>query len=226
MRVLPGVLFAAVFSLFSHALFSMDWPLAEAVMTRNFGWNNEGMPHLGVSFAGEGTITTTKAGELLFQRREADTACRLPSPLGSWAAVDHEDGFISIYSRLDDESFEAIPQRVENGGVIGNAGVSGWASQPGLYFQFFDRKERRWVNPETLAGAACMRQPVIGSVRLKNDGETVYNLPLAGSLPQGHYTVLANVITGSPAAPPGWAGAPCPGGTWTGRSASLIRSTL
>jgi hypothetical protein len=80
---------------------AMDWPSADSVMVQNFGLNNEGRPMLGATFAAEGAITATDTGELLFSRRAEDTASRLPSPLGAWIALDHGDGIISIYSRLE-----------------------------------------------------------------------------------------------------------------------------
>jgi hypothetical protein len=71
-------------------------------MVQNFGLNNEGRPILGTAFAAEGAITAADTGELLFSRRAEDTASRLPSPLGAWIALDHGDGIISIYSRVED----------------------------------------------------------------------------------------------------------------------------
>jgi len=110
-------------------IFSMDWPSPTGVMIKNFGWNDEGRPHLGVSFRDEGEVFAAEKGDLLYQRRESDTASRLPSPLGSWIAVDHNDGIISIYSRFDDSSSMAISGAVEKDRLLGKAGISGWTDR-------------------------------------------------------------------------------------------------
>ena len=172
------------------AIFSMDWPSAGAVMTSNFGWNNGGLPQLGISFEGGGEITAAEKGELLYRRREGETASKLPSPLGSWAALDHGDGIISICGRFDDENSPAIPFLPERGKVIAEAGKSGWASAKGFYFQLFDRKERRWINPAMIANPPeDTRPPAILSVRLTDSQGTVYDPSQQKNLAQGRYVV-------------------------------------
>jgi len=200
-KLLP--VFCAVLFLFcAPALFSMEWPSPTGIMTRNFGWNDGGVPLLGVSFADTGQVTAADAGELLFMRRKGDTACRLPSPLGAWVALDHGDGLISIYSRFSNNSPSAeIPDTVQQGEVLGQSGMSGWSSQNGFFFQFFDRLERRWVNPSMIIRTMNPRIPAIIQVNLMDTQGTVFNLAQTGSLSQGRYTVLVNAITGSPAAP-------------------------
>jgi murein DD-endopeptidase MepM/ murein hydrolase activator NlpD len=193
--------FIALFLFLGSGLFSMDWPSPSGVMTKNFGWNDRGLPHLGVSFADNGVLMAAEDGELLYQRRKGDSASRLPSPLGSWIAVDHGDGLISIYSRFDDKSSRAIPNRVEKGMVIGEAGISGWSSGNGFYFQFFDRKERRWINPSMIIRSMDARQPMIIQVRLRDAQERFFDLSQTRNLSQGPYTVLVNAITGNPNAP-------------------------
>ncbi|MCL2382385.1 MAG: peptidoglycan DD-metalloendopeptidase family protein [Treponema sp.] len=187
---------AALFLLPGPALFSMNWPSPSGVMTRNFGWNDGGGPHLGVSFADNGVLAAVEAGELLFKHREGNTASRLPSPLGAWVALDHGDGLISIYSRFNNASLSEIPYRVEQGAVLGQAGISGWASQNGFYFQLFDRKESRWVNPSVIIRTMNPRIPVITQVSLMDSQGRLFNLAQTSSITQGRYTVLVNAITG------------------------------
>jgi hypothetical protein len=94
----------AVVALLAVPLFTgMDWPSRDAVMIRNFGFNDRGRPVLGVVFEGEGQVLAANEGELIFSRTWGDTASRLPSPLGAWSAVDHGDGMVSVYSRYMDE---------------------------------------------------------------------------------------------------------------------------
>ena len=171
-------------------LFSMDWPSASGVLRRNFGWNDEGMPHLGMSFDSTGPIFAADEGELLFHRPEGDTVSRLPSPLGAWTALDHGDGIISIYSRFDGAQSEELPGNVERSKILGEAGISGWSSSRGFYFQLYDRREKRWINPSLIITPSDdTRPPQILSVRLRDEQGRVFNPVVTRNLTQGRYTV-------------------------------------
>jgi hypothetical protein len=185
-----------LFLFFSYQLFPMDWPSLTGTVTRNFGWNYEGQPHLGVSFATEGNLTSAEDGELLYRRSYGDSASRLPSPLGSWVALDHGDGIISIYSRFDDRTSPMIPEKIEKGTILGEAGISGWSSQRGFYFQIFDRKERRWINPFRITSSppVDIRAPEILSVRLRDTEGRLFNPLQTRNLNQGRYTVIVHTI--------------------------------
>ena len=192
-------------------LFPMDWPSPSVLMTRNFGWNDDGMPHLGVTFEDGMAITAADAGELLFLRRQSDTASRLPSPLGSWLALDHGGGIISIYSRFDDKtSYQIptipIPKVVERGLAIAEPGISGWSSNRGFYFQLFDRRGRRWINPALIIQTQDQTSPPqILSVRLEDSQGRSFNPAQLTALIQGRYTISVEAIArsarGRPLAP-------------------------
>ena len=174
-------------------VFSMDWPSSTGVIKKNFGWNDEGLPHLGITFEDAGQLGAAEEGDLLYLRREGDTASRLPSPLGSWTALDHGDGIISIYSRFDDGSSQAVPGRVEKGRFLGESGISGWSTVKGFYFQLFDRKERRWINPcMIISPPEDSRPPVIVSVRLRDAQGKLFDPSQTKNLSQGRYTVFVN----------------------------------
>ena len=191
------------FLFFTAALYSMDWPSPTGVMARNFGWNDEGRPCLGVTFLDEGELFAAEKGDLLFYRGENDSASRLPSPLGSWIALDHNDGIISIYSRFDDSSSGAasgmVPGTVEKTELLGKSGVSGWAARNGFYFQLYDRKERRWINPSMIISSReglmeDTRPPVITSVRLRDDQGRSFDPSQIRNLSQGRYHVLVDSV--------------------------------
>jgi len=188
-RFLPVIFLIGTF-LIVAPLFAMDWPSASGVLRRNFGWNDGGMPHLGMSFDGQGPILAADEGELLFHRREGDTVSRLPSPLGTWTALDHGDGIISIYSRFNAIPPETLSGNVERSGTLGEAGISGWSSSSGFFFQLYDRRERRWINPSLLITPSDDRRPPqITSVRLKDEEGRVFNPAVTRNLTQGRYTV-------------------------------------
>jgi murein DD-endopeptidase MepM/ murein hydrolase activator NlpD len=193
LRVLRGNFFLLL--LLGGPLAAMDWPLPDAAMVRNFGFNDRGRPALGTVFEGEGEVLAADEGELIFSCSGKETASRFPSPLGAWAAVDHGDGLVSIYGRLGDESGSRQMTRAYRGVPIATAGSSGWSGRNGFYFLLYDRKERRWVNasmvitpfPDTVP-------PQIQGIQLRNaDGRLLEGTQLRG-VSQGRYTIVVNAV--------------------------------
>ena len=182
------------FLLAAPLLYSMDWPSPSGVMTKNFGFNESALPQLGISFESTGKIAAADNAELLYYRNEQDTASRLPSTLGSWTALDHGDGIISIYARLDNKMPEGAI-KPEKGQVLGEAGASGWSAASGFYFQLFDRKEKRWINPSLIITPPDdTRLPEILSVRLRDSQGRLINPFQTANLNQGRYSVIVNAI--------------------------------
>jgi hypothetical protein len=176
---------------------ALDWPAAEGVLVNNFGGNNGGQPLLGTSFEAEGPLRAAGAGELIFAHSGADTASRLPSPLGAWMALDHGDGLISLYGRFDDTRRAAPPEAIEEGTVIARAGQSGWSNRRGFYFALFDRRERRWVNPSMIiTPLPDTLPPLIQSVELRAADGQVIDPAQTRTLDQGRYTLLVTVRDG------------------------------
>jgi hypothetical protein len=172
----------------------MDWPAPAARLVRSFGWNDEGKPVLGNAFTGEGPVLAAERGELLFFRGGGSLNFPLPSPLGSWLALDHGDGLISIYSRLAEDGGPPVPNQVERGTPLALMGSSGWSSQRGFYFSLFDRRERRWINPSMIiAPFPDTRPPLIQQVMLRSAEGRRINPAQVRTLSQGRYTVLAAV---------------------------------
>lgn len=191
LRVTAAVALSLVLALsLSGNLDAMNWPCDNAVLTRNFGSNDRGNPVLGMVFSGDTEVLAAEKGEVIFSRAKNDTVSRLPSPLGSWTALDHGDGLISIYSRYADED-RAFTQ-VEKSQPIARTGISGWSDQRGFYFVVYDRRERRWINPAMLITPSReSRPPQIVSVELRDaQGLSM----LSRSLTQGRYTVQVNAI--------------------------------
>jgi hypothetical protein len=176
----------------SGTLDAMNWPTEDAVLLRNFGFNDSGIPVLGMVFGGGTGVLAAERGEVIFTFDVDDKASRLQSPLGAWTAVDHGDGLISIYSRYADESFSST--QVEKSQQIASSGISGWSQRDGFYFMVYDRKERYWVNPAMLVTPVMnTRPPQIFSVSIVNN----QGIPAqSNNLVQGRYTILVNA--GSP----------------------------
>ena len=173
------------------SLMALDWPSQNGTIINNFGWNDNGRPVLGMSFRVDGEIESSGAGEVLFMGGSRKGIRGLPSPLGTWTALDHGDGIISVYSRMDESgSRPDHPFVMEKNTVLGNAGTSGWSSAIGFYYFLYDRKERRWVNPMMIVNPKPdTRQPLINSVRLRNTEGRMINPAEARALSQGRYVI-------------------------------------
>jgi len=185
------IYFCVVFSV--HAL---NWPSENAILVRNFGSNDRGLPVLGMIFSGGTDVLAAESGEVIFSRKKNDNASRLPSPLGAWTAIDHRDGLISIYSRYAEPVHTINETQVEKQQAIASSGVSGWSTQNGFYFILFDRRERRWINPSMIITPQKeTRPPQIISVDLKNSQGIMMQ---SRNLTQGRYKVIVNAVGGAP----------------------------
>jgi hypothetical protein len=188
-----------LFSLVSLLCFALDWPVREGALVSNFGSNDGGVPVLGNSFTAAGSVYPSDVGHVVFVHDPGNTASRLPSPLGSWTAIDHGDNLVGIYGRYESRGNAAVPNLVEKNTVIASAGSSGWTEQNGLYFAFFDRKERRWINPSLIISAPeDPNPPVIRQVELRNAAGTSFNPAQVQRISQGLYTIYVDAAdTGS-----------------------------
>lgn len=181
---------------FGHGVLGgIEWPDPTARLIENFGSPGSYGPTLGHSFQSNGVLRAAKAGEVIFQRKAEDGASLLPSPLGSWIAVDHGEGIIGTYARYEAMD-NPVPRRsVEKGTVLGSAGSSGWSADQGFYFSLFDRRERRWVNPSMLIPPpADTRSPTIRAVVLAGRDGGMINPSQVRSLRQGTYRILVDAF--------------------------------
>jgi hypothetical protein len=193
------LLLAAAF-LAHSPLSAIEWPLPDADIARNFGYNDRGRPALVTAFEGEGDILAAGDGELIFSYTGTDIGSRLPSPLGAWSAIDHGDGLISIYGRYGDSGgIRQLPQhlsRVDRSVAVAPAGNSGWSRRSGFYFMLYDRKERRWVNASMVIPPFPDAVPpqILGvQLRRADDGRVMEGTQLR-NISQGRYSIVVNAI--------------------------------
>jgi hypothetical protein len=191
LRITPVMALVFLFiSLYDFdSLNAMGWPSDNANLIRNFGLNDRGKPALGMVFSGETDILAAEKGEVIFSQGADNTTSRLPSPLGSWIALDHGDGLISIYSRFKDEKCSVVYADTQE--LMAKSGASGWSNREGFYFIVFDRRERRWINPAMIITPLREAIPLqITSVDLKDSQGLLLTQP--GSCVQGRYSILVS----------------------------------
>jgi len=188
-----GLVIAAL--IVCNSLPALEWPLPNAVMARNFGFNERGRPSLGTVFQGEGDIRAAGDGEVIFSCTGKEIASRLPSTLGAWTAVDHDDGLISVYGRYRNDAENRPLPRVSRGVTIAAAGSSGWSRRNGFYFVLYDRKERRWVNASMVITPFPDTVPpqIVGIQLRRADGKLLEGGQLR-NLSQGRYTIMVNTV--------------------------------
>jgi len=177
------------------SLHAMDWPNTEEKLRSDFGHNDSGRPNVGLIFVAQGAVKSIDAGELVFVRESSDSMTALPTPLGSWVAIDHSDGLRSLYGRL--EAFDKMSTKtlVEKGTVLGSVGRTGYSSENGFYFSLYDSQEQRWLNPSMVASPRPDKKaPQIRSTILVNSDKTPFNLSQIRTIRQGSYRILVDVV--------------------------------
>jgi len=184
-----------LFLLLSFFVFAIDWPVKEGTLISNFGSNDGGSPVLGDSFLSTGSIYPADVGELIFVHDPDNVASRFPSPMGSWMALDHGDNLVGLYSRYASTRDALVPTIMEKNTVLASSGRSGWTEQDGLYFAFYDRRERRWINPSIIISSLeDTYPPVIRQVELRNAAGTLFNPAQVRNIPQGLYTIYVDAV--------------------------------
>lgn len=194
-RPLAVAAFAIAHAFAGVSVFAMDWPLAPPRIAATFGTLGKGRVFAGIAFsADEGLVRSAENGELSFILDESDHRGILPTPLGSFVIVEHQNGMAAVYSHLAPSSLSAYQRKPKSGDVLGKTGVSGWIEGPGLVFQVFDRLSGSWVNPLlVLPPLANDKPPIIRSLALSHI-DKVYVLGETASLPQGTYKISADIV--------------------------------
>ncbi|MCX7655664.1 MAG: peptidoglycan DD-metalloendopeptidase family protein [Treponemataceae bacterium] len=178
------------------SLFSIEWPTDNRTIRRCFGMNEGGRFFGGIEFTTENPIYTIDAGEVLFYDNDLYTPIRgFPSPFQNWIAIEHQEGLISIYGKL-----ESFPERtsalIDKGTPLGVPRKRGGSGEGILYFSLYDRKNKQWVHPALLLPSyEDTKAPIIRQVQLvARDGTVPVILGRVKSCKQGAYQIYLDVI--------------------------------
>ena len=189
-----SLLAVVAFGLASTPELAWDWPLAPPRVAATFGTFAKGRVVTGLALASDGApVRAADDGELSFISEEGISPSGLPSALGSFVVVEQDKGLAVLYSHLAAGSMSSFLRKPRSGDVLGSSGSSGWIEGSGIVFQVFDRLAGSWVNPLLLLPPLTVdKPPVIRSLALSS-ADKVYVLGAATSLPQGTYTIAADV---------------------------------
>lgn len=160
--------------LFAIPLFQLSayqWPLAGGYLTASFGENDGGAFLKGIKIAGHGSVVSPfLSGEVIYTSCEDEG---LPSVLGNYKVVHHENGFRSIYGNLEkfSKNAEESPFEVTENDQIGTVGNSGRTADKDLFFMIYDMKMHQYVNPQIILPPSGDRiPPVISRVFIEKEG--------------------------------------------------------
>jgi hypothetical protein len=163
--------------------FAIEWPLADPSMESTFGTVSDGrfLPGIEIS-ASDATVRAVGKGEVLFCSDGGPDG--LPSGLGSFVALAHDKGLVSVYGGLEPGSAVDYLKDAQSGDVVGLAGPRG-GGESGIRFMLFDAEKGQFVNPLLfLRPQKDDRAPSIRAVYAKRDAQAV-NLDETRSLRQG-----------------------------------------
>ncbi|PKL06007.1 MAG: hypothetical protein CVV53_06535 [Spirochaetae bacterium HGW-Spirochaetae-9] len=92
-------------------------------------------------------VTSAGQGVPLFVQKEGSLAGSFPSGLAGFAAVAHNDGFVSIYAAKDFRPELTADTEVAKGDIVGRTGTADKDFEPIYHLRVFDGASRLWVNP-------------------------------------------------------------------------------
>ncbi len=144
------IYFFIYLSVISFQIFSIEWPQNQKNIIKNFGFNNKGTATVGTVFTGDEATSVADTGEIIFMFSQQKG---IPSPLGTWIAIDHRDGIIGIYGYLEHIPVQKDVTLVDKGLSLKQNGNS--------YFALYDRKEHSWINPALIIPLQDIRAPIL-----------------------------------------------------------------
>lgn len=174
---------------------ALEWPVPPGYPLVPFGSFHAGRFGTEMTLAPSGTqVRAAAAGEIAFAFEGDKLPSGLPCTLGSFVAVNHADGLVSVYGRLEKGSLPGYGRQAAAGDVLGRAGGSGFYSSQEASFSLYDRVKRQYLNPQTLLAAVKDdRAPVVRAVYLAS-GDKTYSLAETRSLRQGTYEFYADIL--------------------------------
>lgn len=170
--------------------YAIEWPMAEARMESTFGTLREGRFLPGIEISAEDpAVLCAAAGEVLFCEDGAGPG-GLPSGVGSFVAIAHERGLVSVYGGLEPGTAVDYLREARQGDLLGLAAAER-GGEAGLRFFLFDAEKGQFVNPLLfLRPREDQRTPAVRAVYLRRDSQAI-DLSQIRTLRQGLCEVQA-----------------------------------
>ncbi len=179
-------------------VFAFDWPQAETKsdsFCSYFGQLRGGTISSSLIFKDSADILAAEEGRVsIVITDHTDDFGWFDSSLGNTVIINHNDGFSTVYSNLEDKS---IPSKfkssnyVKSGELLGVSGNSGWQEvESCLEFKIFDTKNDSVVNPRILMPRIGKELPLsMGQITLVDKDGVEHKLLTERKLPAGIYSV-------------------------------------
>lgn len=173
---------------------SLEWPVSGGAPILTFGSFQAGRFYPSMTAGPEGApVRAVGAGEIGFLFDGDKLPSGLPCPLGSFVALSHPDGMISVYGRMERGSLPRYLRSVSSGDVLGRSGSSGYYAGREASFTLFDRVKRQYLNPQVLLPPVRDdRAPLVRGMYLAA-GDRLLPLGETRSVRQGTYEIIADI---------------------------------
>ncbi len=173
--------------------FAFDWPLDEPALAASFGTVSGSSFHPGIDVrSASSQVQAVAQGEVIFVE-DGKGSSPLPSSLGSYLALYHDRGLISVYAKMRKGSVVDYLKRAKKCDILALAEpFSGANPASRMEFILFDSDKRQFVNPLLfLRPLPDKLSPVIRAVYLKRDA-TAVNILENRSFRQGLFELQAD----------------------------------
>ena len=166
-------LFSALFC--GSRLLSYQWPVRNIVLTATFGESRWTHFHDGVDLGGgEQDIFPIDEGEVLFRFEEKHKPGAIPSGLGSFIVLEHNQRIRSLYAHLKADTMITSSDRVSKEDVIGTVGETGGSYGKHLHLSVIDSDYKQIINPLVVMPSLIDSQrPRIENLYFLEEGELI-----------------------------------------------------
>ncbi len=201
MRIGKPAAFLCIALFLSAPAGAYQWPVEKKTVVATFGQSFMGDYYRGVGIAGKSSpVRPIDDGELVFYRSDGEDPEGLPSGLGSYLVLEHDQGIRSLYGHTDlsPEISGGSKKSFGSGDVLGTVGETGYTEGARLFLMVIDRKEDQIVNPYLILPPLGEKtRPAISDVGLSGKNRRL-RLPASEIVEGGEWDVSARVYDLSP----------------------------
>lgn len=169
-------------------VFSLESP-SDGVMDSVLGKTRYEEVERGITYSESESVRASGHGFLLmkFEKKYG-----FPSTLGDSVIIAHDNGLVSVYGNLEDESITEF-NNIQSGSTIAKTGNSAFGTPGDLLFQVIDTVQRAKLNPLLLLPEIQDKsRPALDSLVLTNSQGTDYTVYQNRRIRPGEYRVYVS----------------------------------